>query len=119
MLPDTRIAEIERLRAGVTNKPLRARKARDSSGDYAILTYDEGPDGAALLLAEVFEQIGRSKVVDASFLAAFIAAAPAIVDDLLAERKELIERNAKLLKVAGQWIEDDLDRAEALAGKGE
>ena len=41
------------------------------------------------------------------------------LDSLLAERKELIERNAKLLKGVRQWIEDDIDHALELAGKGE
>lgn len=93
MLSDDRIEEIQRLRVGITDKPLTVKKALDGTGDYAILSTGDGPDK---MLAEVFEKIGHNHIVDPKPLADFIAAAPTIVDDLLAERRELLEVIAEL-----------------------
>ena len=83
MLSEERIAEIQRLRAGITNQPLYIRTAADGSGDYAVLSNGNG--------VYVFEKIGDSHIVDTSQLATLITACPAIVDDLLAERRELLD----------------------------
>ena len=114
-LTDDRVQEIERLRAGITNKPLRARKASDNTGDYGVMTYDEEPEGPApdLLLAEVFERIGSNKIHDASFMAEFFAASPTIVDDLLAERRELLAEIDRLT------YDRDLQESVAIWGTGD
>ena len=80
-LDDKRITEIEPLRAGITPPPW--------TNDWGCVK------AAAGIICRIF-YLDLARDADAN--AAFIAASPAIVDDLLAERRELVAEVERLRK---------------------
>lgn len=107
MLTDARIAEIQRLREGITPPPwtacnggmCRCKQVWAAECPVAVIEHGEwgdsypalraGPDGTVeaytehIPYGEIPEDVAEANVV-------FIAASPTIVDDLLVERAELM-----------------------------